>query len=367
MTTAPAPSSSPPSVNRPDRVRFRTSQLAAKIAVSVVAIVFAALAAEVFLRMFVEQETKRLAVYDDELGWRGRPHGQGVYIRRKDDIRVPFAYNNHGFRDENITPKLPDAHRILMLGDSFLENLEVRFQDVFHERLEEHLDQVVDSRTDIVALGSQGYSNAQELLAFRRFKDVVNADIVLSIFYSGNDFRDNSNKRFAYLDDDGTLIFPRNTDPVWKVRTKQFQRRLYESSHLVFLLKNRFESWSKVKLSDPSKATGSKKDDDYQSAITLRLLGQTKAEVEATGAEYAIILMPSREELREGDLSKIELVAAFCNSHSIPYLDLAQVLQVSDYFQTDIHLTPEGHRRVAKELFDFLVEAFGHYPWANPP
>ncbi len=77
--------------------------------------------------MLVDQEGKRLAIYDETIGWRGRPHGSGVYVRKIDNIRVPFQYNNLGFRDEDVSPKPADGRRILMLGDSFIENLEVEY------------------------------------------------------------------------------------------------------------------------------------------------------------------------------------------------------------------------------------------------
>lgn len=122
-----------------------------------------------------------------------------------------------------------------------------------------------------------------------------------------------------------------------------------------FLLKNRLQSWTKTDLSDPSK-TAVSEDADYQLAITLRLLSQTRLEAEASGAEFAIVLIPSREELRDGNLSRIESVAKYCEVQSIRYLNLAKVLQVTDYFQTDIHLTRDGHALVAEKLFDFLIE-----------
>lgn len=91
----------------------------------------AGIACEVCLRLFVDQEAKRLATYDKTIGWRGRPGGDGVYIRKVDNIRVPFHYNNLGFRDEDVGPKQNGGRRLLLLGDSFIENLEVEYTKTF--------------------------------------------------------------------------------------------------------------------------------------------------------------------------------------------------------------------------------------------
>ncbi|MCA9247118.1 MAG: hypothetical protein KDA42_08390, partial [Planctomycetales bacterium] len=66
--------------NDPAGARAIRFAVAKRLALLAGAIVVACLLAEVLLRVFVEQETKRLAVYDVELGWRGRPNGTGIYV-----------------------------------------------------------------------------------------------------------------------------------------------------------------------------------------------------------------------------------------------------------------------------------------------
>src|SRR3990172_1707554 len=136
-----------------------------------VSIIFCLIIAEIFLRICVEQEVKRNLIYDEELGWRGEPHGSGVYIRNIDQIYVPFEYNDLGFRDEDVALLDKTNVNILFLGDSFVESLEVEYNKTFHKLTENKLKQTYQSPVDIINISSQGYSTAQELIAYRRYKN----------------------------------------------------------------------------------------------------------------------------------------------------------------------------------------------------
>jgi hypothetical protein len=339
------------------RPTLKIRRLFARLALAAAATCAALLLAEVLLRVFVEQETKRLATYDRELGWRGIPHARGWYIRHKDGIRVPFAYNNCGFRDEDIEPKPRGTLRVLMLGDSFLESLEVAYEQIFHDQVEQRLPAKIGKAADVVAVGSQGYSNAQELLAFRRYKDLIGANIVLSIVYTGNDFEDNLRRQFAYLDEQGELHFPENRDSRLRAQYQTLKRWLYEHSHLAFLAKNRLESWAGVRLAPASKAD-STEDEDYKRRITTKILSATKSDVEASGADFAVVIIPSREEVERRDFRWITGLVESCTADGTRYLDLSRELTTEHYFATDIHLNPAGHTYVANRLCDFLASGF---------
>lgn len=310
-------------------------------------------AGEAVLRMFVDQEAKRLATYDETLGWRGRPNGHGVYIRKVDGIRVPFQYNNLGFRDEDVGPKTSNGRRILMLGDSFIENLEVEYAKTFPALLE----QLVTKRSpawDVAVVGSQGYSTSQELLAFRSYRDLVSADVVLLCFYCGNDFEDNLRRKFSYLDDDGELQIPTNQEPTWKHIARSAQRWLYESSHVVFLLKNSLQSIANINLAPDSKSVA-KADLAYQRKITEKLLIKLAEEVRASGAKFGVVVIPFRDDLVAGDQQAQSFVTSVCDEHKIPFLDLSPLLDRDDFFETDIHFNVGGHKTVAHAINDFIA------------
>lgn len=359
MTASPPPNAVPRS-KRQTKTKTKTKTWRRRVLFPLLTIglslLLAMLVGEIALRLFVDQEAKRLATYDATLGWRGRPHGDGVYIRKIDNIRVPFHYNNLGFRDEDVAAKPSDSRRVLLLGDSFIENLEVEYQQTFPALLEQRLaDRAPPS--DVVAVGSQGYSTSQELLAFRRYQPLVAADVVLLCFYCGNDYEDNLRRRFAYLDDAGQLQLPINQEPGWKHQARSFQRWLYESSHLVFLLKNGLQSATNINLAPDSKSA-SDADDNYKQIITETLIAQMDQEVRASGARFGVVVIPFRDDLVASNPERSQQVIEFCEHQAIACLDLSTHLDVEDFFETDIHFNVQGHHKVTQAMDQFVTQSF---------
>ncbi len=317
--------------------------------------VLAACLAEVALRLFIDQEAKRLATYDATLGWRGRPHGSGVYVRKIDNIRVPFRYNNLGFRDEDIAPKPANVRRVLMLGDSFIESLEVEYPKTFPVLLERYVKERAPD-WEVAVVGSQGYSTSQELLAFRKYQDVISPDVVLLCFYCGNDFEDNLRPKFAILDDAGKLEIPRNEEPKWKHTMRGLQRWAYESSHLAFLLKNSLESMANIKL-EPDSKSATKADKTYMQEITRKLLMKMAEEVRATGAEFQIVVIPFRDDLLAGNQENTSFISGVCADNNIPILDLSPLLNADKFFETDVHFNLDGHEVVAHAIHAFVASS----------
>ncbi|MFC1758846.1 hypothetical protein ACFL2H_08765 [Planctomycetota bacterium] len=349
------------------RPRKKIGWYAKRLLLAAFATCLALLVAEITLRLFVEQELRRSAIYDRDLGWRGRPHANGLYIRRQDGIRTHFKYNNLGYRDEDVLARRDGDSdiRVMLLGDSFLENLEVEYEHVFHKRLEDRLNVNAPPHFHAVAIGSQGYSTAQELLAFRRFQETVSPNIVIAVFYTGNDFEDNARPRFAYLDEKDQVVLPPNEESLLRFQFRAMTRWCYESSHLVYLVKNQLQQIASIDLQDASKKTDASSEGDLRK-ITLALLQQTKQEVEATGARYGLIIVPSRDELLSEELARVDLVADHCEKQQVPFLNLADCLTPDDYFDFDVHFTVDGHAKVAKEIASYVKAEFGEIVAPSP-
>ncbi len=66
-----------------------------------------------------------------------------------------------------------------------------------------------------------------------------------------------------------------------------------------------------------------------------------------------VVIIPFRDELAVGDNAKPRWVRAVCEKLELPLLDLSGELQVSDYFETDVHFNSGGHIKVAKAVSEF--------------
>ncbi len=317
------------------------------------ALIIGLLLAEVILRVFVEQETKRLAAYDVDLGWTGRPGGEGLYVRNRDGIRCRFAYNGLGFRDEELSINNGQGRRILLLGDSFLEALEVDYERTFQDILESRLKEQW-AGTEVVSVASQGYSTAQQLWAYRKFSGIIKPAMVLLMFYTGNDLTDNVRREFAFLDASGRLVLPERSEPWLRVQYLKFARWMYETSHLFFFVKNAIENITSIRLADESKKS-SDASTAYKIAITDSLIAQLRSDVASDGSSLAVAVIPSVKEVEAGQAGTVHLIIDICNRLNIPSVDLLPVLSRDHYFMYDEHLNEQGHAVVADTLFDFLL------------
>jgi hypothetical protein len=317
-------------------------------------VMFSFAIAEMAIRFLIPQETKRLAIYDQELGWRGEPGGSGTYIRKEDSINVPFHYNELGFRDNEIQPRHSVQKRLVFLGDSFIENLEVPFENSFVALVRSRLERDSRSSVDLVALSSQGYSTAQELLALKKFQNQLRPDYVILFFYTGNDFEDNLRREFAFLDSTGRVVFPENKTSWSKRQVLSFKRWIYESSYLVFYLKNVIESAGAVNLGDETKhVEGVSR--EYEFEITKQLILETRKYVEGQGMKFGLVLFSNKHQLREGKLEKTEFVESICRREKIPFVEATRGLGQDDFFRVDEHFNATGHGRVATVVYDFLA------------
>lgn len=119
---------------------------------------------------------------DAELGWSGVPHDSF-------DVDMPtgrhrITRNRLGMNDVEHGPKRPGGKRILFLGDSFVEALQVPLEKAHHRLAGKVLG------VEVVAAGIGGWSLAQEVLFFEREKARMEPEIVVAFWFPGNDLSD---------------------------------------------------------------------------------------------------------------------------------------------------------------------------------
>ncbi|MDP6444644.1 MAG: SGNH/GDSL hydrolase family protein [Pirellulaceae bacterium] len=149
--------------------------------------------AEVLLR-FVGPSFPRMAIPDQHTGARLKPGMTGVWTK---EGRASFRINSAGFRDlERAEQKPDDVFRIAVLGDSFIEALQVDRGDSVCALLDDLLNSgapLVDGkRVEVLSFGVSGYGTAQQLLTLRHHARRYQPDLVVLAFFAGNDISDNS-------------------------------------------------------------------------------------------------------------------------------------------------------------------------------
>jgi hypothetical protein len=145
-----------------------------------------------------------LALRPDTSGW----------FRKEGEAYV--SINSRELRDrERPVAKPPGTYRIVVLGDSYAEGLQVDVERTFWRLLEKQLQACTfqpGKQIDVINLGTSGFGTGQELRALQTRGLAYSPDLVVLAFFAGNDVRNNSReletekiKPFYVLDDTGGL------------------------------------------------------------------------------------------------------------------------------------------------------------------
>jgi len=101
--------------------------------------------------------------------------------------------NAAGWRDRDYAIEKPEStYRVLVLGDSYVQGMEVPLDSTFHKRLERAFAARArpGRRVEVMALGRGGFGTTDELLTYRRWGRAYDPDLVLLVFVL-NDWADN--------------------------------------------------------------------------------------------------------------------------------------------------------------------------------
>lgn len=358
---------------------------------------------EVVTRRLLPLWPDPISDFDPRLGYSHVPGASGwwVSIINPLEFRTWVTINSHGLRDHEIDLEKPEGiTRLLVIGDSVVDALEVPLEATFVKQLENNL-RVSGYPVEVINGGHYGYGTDQELLFYQYKGHEFDPDLVVLAFYPGNDVLDNSSsytlsaKPYFELAADGSLAL-RNvpvpppeakgglSDPVSWIKGLLYDHsRLYRFA--VYQTKRRFPvlqrnlrrtevepQTASPRESEPS-IYSAKLSQEIEEAwiLTQSIMLDLKREVERTGATLVIVVMPDRKQfLLPTDDESINVtvwndrLAQFCDEHALDCLDLYPVFLEQTYrqdrsplfYQYDIHPTADGHALIADAMHDFLVD-----------
>lgn len=144
---------------------------------------------EAALRLFGARFSTSFYVIDPDLGWSLRPGVSGTY---SGESIAPVRINSAGMRDdrEYATGKQANKFRVAILGDSFAEAMQVPVEQSLAGQLEARLKSC-RANPEVLNFGVQGYGTAQQLLVWRNKARAYAPDVVVLLFYTGNDLYNN--------------------------------------------------------------------------------------------------------------------------------------------------------------------------------
>jgi hypothetical protein len=359
---------------------------------------------------------------DERFGYFHVPNADGwwVNIDAPGEFQTRVRINSLGLRDREYPyEKPPGVFRILVLGDSFADALEVSLEDSFQEVLESLLNERPDRPIEVVNGGVWGYGNDLELLFYRLEGRKYQPDLVLLAFQSTSDVLENHREMetrymgreykpfFVLRDGDLELVnFPFRVEPEPPPRgvverAKRFlaaHSRLYHvAGRFVKVQMRGLTDWLReIRVVDPAQGNAVAEDipmamylyavdysPEWEEAwtITRAIITQLKREVEADGARLAVVLLPDRHQV-EGDylawalrtypamqsqvwdLDKPNcIMREFLAQEGIPVMEMLDEFRTRTdetgqplYYPKDGHWNVEGHHLAGELLAEKLCQ-----------
>lgn len=318
---------------------------------------------------------------DPDTGHRLKPGARIRFQTAEFDSQI--AINNVGVRDdEDLGPKAPDERRIVILGDSLVLSVQVPQRQTFSELLESRLNSnQARYRYRVINAGVQGYGPVQQWLFFKSLAARLDPDIVVATVFVGND----AEEAFA-----ARRALDRSRRPLAETASEAVAtplRRMVRRSMVLQVLRLRVVAATErfapnlAPPEPPLQSYAARPAPRIQQGIDItrdcvRLIAK---HAEALGARAAVLLMPARFQVDDGDYDRLRSAVAqaggellrdgaterFDRSFAklpLPRLDLLPALRRALpgpdlFFQRNVHLTPRGHEVVAEALASFLARS----------
>lgn len=239
-----------------------------------------------------------------------------------------------------------DAVRIAVMGDSFVEGNQVRWQDSFVGRIQ----QALGDEAWVKNYGVTGYSPVLGYLAWKAQVAAFGSDIVLYVLCN-NDAWDDRRYLKTGVFENGELVAVRGPGNA----LTSILRRFYVARFL-----RRYQLLLEYRLGRGDSDTNGRMVDGVLepnpgvTPLTEEYVWKLRNAVEASGARFMLTAVPSKynyvHRLKADDKSFSSAWRAWAHEHDVEFIDVERHFDMKQgpsqpkaFFVSDIHFTPYGH------------------------
>ncbi len=348
------------------------------VAVGVAALGCLILLGEMLLRVRGKASTLRY-VWDPDVGLLLEPTQRARWVQA--EFCTDIVVNRHGWHDrEHSYAKPPGVRRILLVGDSFIEAVQVPHAATVHRMLEDLLNgSRTPQRYEVIGMGLPGTGTTTENVLIRKFGLAYSPDVVILNFFTLNDVSDNL---FALARHPGRPYFKVNDGSLVLERAPQLRRGqrltiglrlqrlgIYHAmwTHVLGRFYGRPDLGSAFAVFSDSLP-------GYELAwvVTEATLRNVDKIVRAAGARFLVTVTPPKEAIYQDELRALRVafpgvpfdmeavdkrLATVLSRAGIDYHLLASDLRAASrrlgerlYWSCDGHWTAAGHREAAVSI-----------------
>ena len=159
-------------------------QLLKNVSLSLAFVVLTLFILEYSLALFVDVTDDIKYEHLPKVGLRLKPEQHGIYIRSAikdgDPITAHFHINNDGFNNlhDYSKERHPGCYRIAVVGDSFVEALQVDSEQAFFRVLEQTLNRN-GLDTEVYSFGVSGFGTAQAYHLIKSYVLQYSPDLII--------------------------------------------------------------------------------------------------------------------------------------------------------------------------------------------
>jgi hypothetical protein len=297
------------------------------------------------------------------------------------------SINRAGLRDREHTNEKPaDVFRILLLGDSFMEALQVPFDSALASRLERALPATKGKRVEVINGGISGWGTDDQLRYLTRYGLTYQPDLIVVAMTLHNDIADNLRQSWHTVQN-GTLI-EKPVVPISKWNYRKLRLKAYIATRFQL-----YQLWRRVQHGGEIRRAGAALNthvlDLFRDStpgdiargfdLTNRLLSALQDTARVSGSKVALVLLPIRYQLADSTFAQFARAAEVPDSAlqldkpqramgeiatrlQIPVIDLLPVFRqrmaesdASLYVEWDGHWNSAGHRLAAEAVAEGLL------------
>jgi len=353
--------------------RSKKSGIVLKIFLPIIAIFVTLMAIEICAQLinlargskFRKENISKFYEYDPLLGWKNKPGVAGKFAMP--DFVSEVKINSKGLRDREYPYERNNKPRIAVLGDSFTWGYGVNEPDTFCKVLEH---EYFHDNVEVLIAGIPGYGTDQQLLFYEKEIHKYKPDIVILAIDTSKIYDVNyRSEAYGYpkprfiITKDGLLELtnvpvPRKFENRGAdILLKEYLNYYLTYSEVLRFLKDRLSSISYLTNSFIKYKVRSGKIDLN---LTKRLIMRLKRDVEADGAKFIIVMIPSLGDLNRGESNFLfqEMFAFFREQKIISILPFDNFLKAAKnqnrYIKGDIHFNEHGHHLMASSIYQYF-------------
>jgi lysophospholipase L1-like esterase len=380
-----------------------------------ISVIFCLVIAEMVIRIDLAVSHKKRKIWVPE-PYQGFVHARNNRFLWEDNRGKEFAVwqrtNHLGFMGDEVVLQKPEGvFRIVVLGDSFTEAMQIEEKLNFCNRLEDLLNQYRTAhgkRFEVLNAGVSGYSPVAQYLFYKRMLRDLNPDLVILQIWANDIFEDQKISAMSLLDENNLPVkinryFTRKYSSLSADRAKHFQlnpivyrlhgffieaSRFYEYMYTLFVKLNKNSDYHKEMTAMPeyddhnqffmvlerNQLYNNQEFNRRARELTERYISALKNMVEEDGAKFMAFYIPFEGQLpleNHGGDTKLytSYRAGFEMNHFLEemngrlgmnFLDLYPMFEIHRdedlYIDWDGHLNEKGHELTARELFHYIVK-----------